>query len=182
MPDIVAYEVALFRLGTDAWVVVQNSDVVVRLTVDASGIPTIGAPLVAGPSNITHVDLQVVPAGLLPGKAPRGISITRNGVRAYVSSFVTRSVTAIDISDRVIRSARVALFAVGPVPERLYEVEQALAGAAPECLDVTALGRLAGRTARIDTACGRAPGYQRHLAAVATAVASASSRRLRKRA
>ncbi|HEV3255963.1 MAG TPA: beta-propeller fold lactonase family protein, partial [Gemmataceae bacterium] len=34
--------------GSDAWVVIQNSDVVVRLTVDGGGIPTVNNPLVAG--------------------------------------------------------------------------------------------------------------------------------------
>ena len=85
--------------GTDAWVVIQNSDVVVRLTADNAGIPTIGAPLVAGPSAITRVDLHDVTGDQIPGKAPRGIVIDDDGKRAYVSNFVSRSVTAIDISN-----------------------------------------------------------------------------------
>jgi YVTN family beta-propeller protein len=85
--------------GTDAWVVIQNSDVVVRLTADNSGIPTIGAPLVAGPSAISRVDLQAVTGSQIPGKAPRGIVIDAEGKRAYVSNFVSRSVSVIDISN-----------------------------------------------------------------------------------
>ncbi len=84
--------------GTDAWVVIQNSNLVTRLTADATGVPTISAPLVAGPSQIVRVDLQNPPGGLLAGKAPRGIVIDENGTRAYVSNFVSRSVTVIDIS------------------------------------------------------------------------------------
>src|SRR5439155_18230913 len=61
--------------GTDAWVVIQNSDLVVRLTTDANGIPTVNNPLVAGPSTLVRVDLQGVAAGRLAGKAPRGIVI-----------------------------------------------------------------------------------------------------------
>src|SRR5262249_2053346 len=49
--------------GSDAWVVIQNSDLVVRLSVDAGGVPTISAPLVAGPSTIARVDLEDVGAG-----------------------------------------------------------------------------------------------------------------------
>jgi YVTN family beta-propeller protein len=75
--------------GSDAWVVIQNSDLVVRLTVDANGIPTVNNPLVAGPSTLVRVDLEAVAAGQIAGKAPR----------AYVTNFVTRSVTALDISN-----------------------------------------------------------------------------------
>jgi YVTN family beta-propeller protein len=85
--------------GTDAWVVVQNSDIVARLTVDGGGIPTIGAPLAAGPGEIVRVDLTNVKKNEIAGKAPRGIVIDPTGQRAYVSNFVSRSITAIDISD-----------------------------------------------------------------------------------
>jgi YVTN family beta-propeller protein len=85
--------------GTDAWVVIQNSDVVVRLTVDGTGIPTIGAPLTAGAGSIVRVDLEAVKGDQIPGKAPRGIAINGNGQRAYVSNLVSRSVTTIDISN-----------------------------------------------------------------------------------
>jgi len=85
--------------GSDAWVVVQNSDLVVRLTVDANGIPTIGAPLVAGPSQIVRVNLLGVPSNLIAGKAPRGIAITSDGSRAYVFNFVSRSITVLSISN-----------------------------------------------------------------------------------
>jgi YVTN family beta-propeller protein len=85
--------------SSDAWVVIQNSDLVVRLTVDAGGIPTVNNPLVAGPSTLVRVDLQNVAAGQIAGKAPRGIAINSTGTRAFVSNFVSRSVTAIDISN-----------------------------------------------------------------------------------
>ena len=86
---------------SDAWAVIQNSDLVVRLTIDGSGIPTINAPLVAGPSSIVRVDLQNVDvaSGQIPGKAPRGIAINSGGSRAYVFNFVSRSVTTVDISN-----------------------------------------------------------------------------------
>src|SRR6185503_19057206 len=34
--------------GADAWIAIQNSNLLVRMTVDASGVPTVSAPLVAG--------------------------------------------------------------------------------------------------------------------------------------
>lgn len=85
--------------GSDAWVVIQNSNLLVRLTVDAAGIPTIAAPLVAGPSSIVRVDLQTPGAGLIPGKAPRGVAINGAGTRAFVYNFVSRSVTAVNIAN-----------------------------------------------------------------------------------
>jgi YVTN family beta-propeller protein len=85
--------------GSDAWVVIQNADVVVRVTVDNGGIPTVGAPLVAGPSSIVRVDLEAVAAGQIAGNAPRGIAIKTTGTRAFVANFVSRSVTVLDISN-----------------------------------------------------------------------------------
>jgi len=85
--------------GADAWVAIQNSDIVVRLTADASGIPTVNAPLVAGPSSIVRVDLQAVSGGDIPGKAPQGLVINASGTLAFVSNLISRSVTTIDISN-----------------------------------------------------------------------------------
>jgi len=84
--------------GSDAWVVIQNSDVVVRLTVDANGVPTVNAPLVAGPSTIVRVDLQQSDR-LTQSKAPRGIVINSTGTQAYVLNFIERTVTTINISN-----------------------------------------------------------------------------------
>ena len=85
--------------GSDAWVVIQSSDLLVRLTVDANGVPSIGAPLVAGPSNIVRVDLEDLPK---PSKTiaeiPRGIAINAAGTRAFVTNFVSRSVATVDIT------------------------------------------------------------------------------------
>ena len=85
--------------GSDAWIAVQNADQIVRVTVDGAGIPTINAPLVAGPSTIVRVDLHAVGAGQIQGKAPQGIAINSTGTRAYVYNFISRSITTIDISN-----------------------------------------------------------------------------------
>ncbi len=99
--------------GTSAWVVIQQSDLLVRLTVDAGGIPTVGAPLVAGPGSITRVDLQTVAAGKIAGKAPRGVVIDGAGKHAYVYNFVSRSITDVKIANatapvikRTVRASR----------------------------------------------------------------------------
>jgi hypothetical protein len=102
--------------GSDAWVVIQNSDLVVRLTIDGRGIPTVGAPLVAGPSSIVRVDLQGVAAGQLAGKAPRGIALNSTGTRAFVANCVSRSVTAPDISNPT-APAIAATFASTALPQ-----------------------------------------------------------------
>ncbi len=85
--------------GADAWVAIQNSNLLVRLTVDGQTIPTIGAPLVAGPSQIVRVDLENPGTTLAAGKAPRGVVINSTGTRAYVSNFITRNVSVVDITN-----------------------------------------------------------------------------------
>lgn len=88
--------------GSEAWVVVQQADVLVRMTVDQNGIPTINAPVTAGGSSITRIDLHAVPSGSIAGKNPRGIAINRRGDRAYVMNFVSRSITVFDLDARAI--------------------------------------------------------------------------------
>ena len=85
--------------GSDAWVVVQNSDLLVRLTVDGSGIPTIATPLVAGPSSISRVDLREQQNLKTVADAPRGLAINSAGSRAYVHNFISRSVSIINIEN-----------------------------------------------------------------------------------
>src|SRR5262249_38776162 len=85
--------------GSDAWVVIQNSNLVARVTIDANGIPTVNNPLVAGPSTLVRVDLEAVSAGQIAGKAPRGIVINSTGTRAFVGTSSSRSVTVLDISN-----------------------------------------------------------------------------------
>jgi DNA-binding beta-propeller fold protein YncE len=85
--------------GSDAWIAVQNTDLVVRLTADGAGIPTVAAPLVAGPSAIVRVDLESVGPSDIPGLAPRGLAVNKAGTLLYVSNFASRSVTTVDITN-----------------------------------------------------------------------------------
>ncbi len=86
--------------GADAWIACQQADAIVRMTVDGNGTPTIGAPASNGlASQVVAVDLVDVGNGKIPGLAPRGIAINDAGTRAFVFNFVSRSVTAIDITN-----------------------------------------------------------------------------------
>lgn len=87
--------------GEDAWVVIQNTNLVVRLDVDTTGIPSVGAPPppTPGPGSIVRVDLENPGGTLIPGKAPRGIAIDKHGTRGFVSNFVSRSVSMLDLSN-----------------------------------------------------------------------------------
>ena len=111
--------------GSDAWAVIQNSDLLVRMTVDAGGIPSVANPLVAGPSTLVRVDLQSVAAGQIAGKAPRGVVIDAAGGVAYVHNFVSRSVTAVDISNATAPAiAATAQSTPAPAPASLGETLQ----------------------------------------------------------
>lgn len=101
--------------GSDAWVAVQQSDLIVRLTVDAGGIPTVSNPLVAGPSNLVRVDLEAAPAGQVAGKAPQGLVINSAGTRLYSYNFVSRSITVVNISNPTSPSIAGTAFA-SPLP------------------------------------------------------------------
>jgi YVTN family beta-propeller protein len=98
--------------GDEAWIAVQNSDVIVRMTVDASGLPTIQAPVLSGAASIVRVDLQNPPAGLLAGKVPIGLAIDSTGTLAFVHNFVSRSVSVVDVHAQLI----VATAATTPSP------------------------------------------------------------------
>src|SRR6185369_10696413 len=97
----------------------------VRVTVDANGIPTVNNPLIAGPSTMVRVDLQNVPLSQLPGKAPQGIVINQAGTMAYVTNYVSRSVSSINISN--------------PTSPAIVDTQQASALPLPNTAAATAL-------------------------------------------
>jgi hypothetical protein len=83
--------------GSEAWICIENSDVLVRLVVDVDGIPTINAPVVNGGSSIRRVDLQS-DRNQIACKAPQGVVIDRTGQHAFVLGFVSRSVSVVDLA------------------------------------------------------------------------------------
>ncbi len=111
--------------GSEAWVAIQNSDVIVRLTVDDAGLPSIDAPVQAGAAAIARVDLQEVGAGGIPGKAPRGLVIDAAGKRAFVHNYTSRSISVVDLAQRKV----VASALTSPLPGRGTPDEQTLLGA-----------------------------------------------------
>jgi DNA-binding beta-propeller fold protein YncE len=85
--------------GDDAWIAIQNSNLLLRMRLNIVGAFTIGAPLVAGSGAIVRVDLENPGGAHLAGKAPRGIAIDSTGTRAFVHNYISRSVSVVDISN-----------------------------------------------------------------------------------
>ncbi len=88
--------------GSEAWIAIQNSDLLVRMTVDANGIPTINAPVAAGGASITRIDLHEVASPLIKAKAPRGLVLNSTGTRAFVHNYVSRSISVVDTVQRTV--------------------------------------------------------------------------------
>jgi len=98
--------------GSEAWIAIQNSDLLVRMTVDAAGVPTIGAPVANGGASIARIDLHAVDQSQIAGKAPRGLVLDSTGTRAYVHNFVSRSISVVDLAQRRV----IATELCAPVP------------------------------------------------------------------
>jgi YVTN family beta-propeller protein len=91
--------------GSEAWIAIQHTDLLVRMTVDTAGIPTINAPEASGGAAITRIDLQGSPTtGQFNTKAPQGLVINNSGNRAYVMNFVSRTVSVVDLDARAVLS------------------------------------------------------------------------------
>jgi YVTN family beta-propeller protein len=104
-----------------AYVVAANSDLLVKLDVSADGRITF-----TGDENTTrYIDLNdpanAATSGANAGKNPQGIVTNRAGTRAYVTNFVSRNVSVVDLrNDRVIRVIRTAPL---PTPGSREEVD-----------------------------------------------------------
>ena len=74
----------------EGYAVAMSSNVVVKLTLDADGTPTINAPKQPGdPGAIVRI---------LVGQGPRGIVINGADTRAYVANENSRNVSVIDLA------------------------------------------------------------------------------------
>ena len=107
----------------NAYVISSGSDLVVKMNVDGSGklTNTVDA------DTTRYIDLNdpANPAtqGGNAGKFPQGIAINRQGTRAYVSNFVSRNISVIDLTqDRVIKVIRTAPLPGPGTPEEVVTV------------------------------------------------------------
>jgi YVTN family beta-propeller protein len=103
-----------------AYVVAAGSDMLVKVRVDGAGklSNTVDA------DTTRYIDLNdpvnAATAGDNAGKNPQGIAINPAGTRAYVTNFVSRNVSVVDLrTDRVIRTIRTSRL---PAPGSFAEV------------------------------------------------------------
>jgi YVTN family beta-propeller protein len=104
------------------WVVSQGSDFVVRMDFDAQGAPTINAPTMMGPFNVSPVVRipTIDPQDPVHvGRNPRGIALSADGTRGYVVCPTTRDVIVMDLVGNTVlqRIQSAALPAAGSIEE-----------------------------------------------------------------
>ncbi len=98
--------IAFKRSAPEGFVVLGATDRLLRVTLDASGLPSINPPAKAGdPSDIVRIPLKdpremllADPNDTIGGKNPRGLVLNSTDTRAYVMDFVSRDVAVVDIS------------------------------------------------------------------------------------
>jgi YVTN family beta-propeller protein len=101
------FAVAFKRQSAEGFVVVAATNRLLRVEVNAQGVPTINPPLNAqDPGHIVRIELkdpqeirQSDPQDVIGGKNPRGIVLNSRDTRAYVMDFVSRDVAVVDISN-----------------------------------------------------------------------------------
>jgi len=100
------FALAFKRKAKEGFVAVAATNRLLRLEVDAQGVPTINPPLNAqDPGHIIRIELknplelsQSDPQDLIGGQNPRGLALNSKDTRAYVMDFVSRDVAVVDIS------------------------------------------------------------------------------------
>jgi YVTN family beta-propeller protein len=94
------------RDSNEGYVVASAANILVKVTLDANGTPTINAPTQAGDlGNIVRIKT---------GQNPRGIALNSTDTRAYVMNEVSRDVTVVDLTtDKVLSTVQSAAL---PVP------------------------------------------------------------------
>src|SRR6185436_9932436 len=103
------FAIAFKHSAAEGFVTLGATDRLLRVTVDAQGLPTINPPANAGdPGNIVRIPLkdpQEIAVGdpndTIGGKNPRGIVINSTDTRAYVMDFVSRDVAVVDVGGSV---------------------------------------------------------------------------------
>lgn len=90
MPWHIAFE----PNSNDGWVVAMAANILVKVSLDATGTPTINAPTQAGDAgNIVRIET---------GQKPIGIAINSGGTRGYVANEVSRDVTIVNLDTNAV--------------------------------------------------------------------------------
>lgn len=100
------FAIAFKRSKPEGFVALGGTDRLLRVTLDAAGLPSINPPANAtDPGNIIRIELkdpqeiaQADPNDTIGGKNPRGLVINSEDTRAYVFDFISRDVAVVDIS------------------------------------------------------------------------------------
>ena len=111
------------RGNGNAYVIAANSDLLVKLNVSADGRIT----FTVDGNTTRYIDLNdpanPATSGQNAGKNPQGIVTNRAGTRAYVTNFVSRNVSIVDLrNDRVIKVIRTAPLPAPGSPEEVTHV------------------------------------------------------------
>jgi YVTN family beta-propeller protein len=97
--------IAFKRSADEGFAVLAATNRLLRVELNAQGVPTINPPLMAGdPGNIIRIELKDPAEIVLPdpqdtigGKNPRGVVFNSTDTRAYVMDFVSRDIAVVDI-------------------------------------------------------------------------------------
>jgi hypothetical protein len=103
------FMVAFKHLAAEGFVALAATNRLLRVTLDAQGVPTINPPLAplnpGDPDPIIRIELkdpqeilQPDPPDVIGGKNPRGLVINSTDTRAYVMDFLSRDIAVVDIS------------------------------------------------------------------------------------
>ncbi len=98
--------IAFKRGANEGFVALAATNRLLRVVLDATGTPTINAPLnAADPGNVVRIELKDPSEIILPdpddtigSKNPRGLVINSTDTRAYVMNLISRDVTVVDIA------------------------------------------------------------------------------------
>jgi YVTN family beta-propeller protein len=102
------WSIAFEHAAPVAWVVLAASDVLAKVAVDGSGVPSVALDPQPSPPGQTRV--LEIPVG----KNPRGVVIDSTDSRAYVANYVSRDVTVVDLTPA--KESVLATFASAPQP------------------------------------------------------------------
>lgn len=100
------FAVAFKKSKAEGFIALGATDRLLRVTLNADGSPTVGAPAAPGdPGTIVRIQLkdpqeilQDDPDGKIGGQNPRGIVLNSTDTRAYVFDFISRDVAVVDIA------------------------------------------------------------------------------------